>query len=108
MNCWYDNADETLTLELGEQLAEGGEAHVFQHGYNLIKAIGLDYYIQPILALDRISLHNAFFPETRLSVVGFGRFSDGTFHVIVEQKIIDSARNLLFLRAKSIMLLWLL
>ena len=22
VNCWYDNADETLTLELGEQLVE--------------------------------------------------------------------------------------
>ena len=92
MNCWYDNADETLTLELGEQLAEGGEAHVFQHGCNLVKAIGLDYYIQPILALDRISLHNAFFPETRLTVVGFGRFRDRTFHVIVEQPYIQGTQ----------------
>ena len=92
VNCWYDNADETLTLELGEQLAEGGEAHVYQHGYNLIKAIGLDYYIQPILALDRISLHNTFFPETRLAVVGFGRFRDETFHIIVEQPYIQGSQ----------------
>ena len=92
VNCWYDNADEILTLELGEQLTEGGEAHVFKHGYNLIKAIGLDYYIQPILALDRISLHNAFFPETRLLVIGFGRFRDGAFHVIVEQPYIQGSQ----------------
>ena len=89
VNCWYDNADEMLSFELGEQLAEGGEAHVYQHGCNLIKAIGLDYYIQPVLALDRISLHNTFFPETRLTVIGFGRFRNGNFHIIVEQPYIQ-------------------
>ena len=32
----------------------------------VVKTIGLDYFIQPILALDRISLHNAFFEENSL------------------------------------------
>ena len=61
---------------------------MFQHGYNLMKSIGLDYYIQPVLALDRISLHNALFPETELHVLGFGRLEDESFQVIAEQPYI--------------------
>ena len=92
VNCWYANVDESLPNLFGEQLAQGGEACVFQHGFNLIKSIGLDYYIQPILALDRISLHNAFFPETKLSVIGFGRFKNGEFQIIVEQPYIQGIK----------------
>ena len=92
VGCWYDNVDESLSNLFGEQIAEGGEAHVFQHGFNLMKSIGLDYYIQPILALDRISLHNAFFPETKLTVVGFGRFRSGDFQIIVEQPYIQGSK----------------
>ena len=32
---------------------------------------GIDYFIQPIFALDRIALHNTYFPETHLTVLGF-------------------------------------
>ena len=35
----------------------------------LVKTIGLDYFVQPILALDRISLHNAYFPELLFEVI---------------------------------------
>ena len=85
IDCWIDNTTAYLTNLFGEQVAEGGEAHVYYHGATLLKSIGLDYYIQPILALDRISLHNAFFPETRLVVVGFGRDENNAFQIIVEQ-----------------------
>ena len=92
VGCWMDNVDTELPSLLGEQIAEGGEAHVFYKGNTLVKAIGLDYYILPILALDRISLHNTYFPETRLSVIGFGRTSEGEFQVIVEQPLIQGNR----------------
>lgn len=85
VGCWMDDVDKSLPSLLGEQIAEGGEAHVYYKGNTLVKSIGLDYYILPVLALDRISLHNAYFPETRLNVLGFGRTSDGDFQVIVEQ-----------------------
>ena len=58
----------------------------------MIKSIGLDYYIQPILALDRIALHNAYFPETSLSVIGFGRDSNDNFQIIVEQNFIQGEK----------------
>ena len=69
--------------------AEGGEAVVYDHGSTLIKSIGLDYFIQPIFALDRISLHNTYFPETRLTVLGFGRDKRGEFKIIAEQPYIE-------------------
>ena len=84
-----DSVDEQLPKVLGEQIAEGGEAKVYDHGSTLIKSIGLDYFIQPIFALDRIALHNTYFPETRLTVLGFGRDKNGEFKIIVEQPFID-------------------
>ena len=86
---WTDDVDEQLPKTLGEQIAEGGEAKVYDHGSTLIKSIGLDYFIQPIFALDRIALHNTYFPETRLTVLGFGRDKNGEFKIIVEQPFIE-------------------
>ena len=88
VNCWTDSIDDFLQHTLGEEIAEGGEAIVFDHGTTLIKSIGLDYFIKPILALDRIALHNAYFPETQLTVLGFGRNRDGEFKILVEQPYI--------------------
>ena len=86
---WTDSVEETLPQSLGEQIAEGGEAVVYDHGTTLIKSIDLDYFIQPIFALDRISLHNTYFPETKLTVLGFGRGKRGEFKIIAEQPYID-------------------
>ena len=86
---WIESVEESLSLSLGEQIADGGEAVVYDHGSTLIKSIGLDYFIQPIFALDRISLHNTYFPETRLTVLGFGRDKRGEFKIIAEQPYIE-------------------
>ena len=86
---WTDDVDRCLPQTLGEQIAEGGEAKVYDHGSTLIKSIGLDYFIQPIFALDRIALHNTYFPETQLTIVGFGRDQKGEFKIIAEQPFID-------------------
>ena len=86
---WTECVDVSLPNNLGEQIAEGGEAVVYDHGSTLIKSIGLDYFIQPIFALDRIALHNAYFPETRLFVLGFGRSKQQEFKVIAEQPFIE-------------------
>ena len=89
MGLWTDEVDKRLPQALGEQIAEGGEAKVYDHGSTLIKSIGLDYFIQPIFALDRIALHNTYFTETRLVVVGFGSDQRGEFKIIAEQPFID-------------------
>ena len=89
VGCWTEQVDAELPRILGEQIAEGGEAKVYDHGATLIKSIGLDYFIQPIFALDRIALHNTYFPETKLTVLGFGRDRRGEFKIIAEQPFID-------------------
>jgi hypothetical protein len=86
---WVDDVEESLPQSLGEHIAEGGEAVVYDHGATLVKSIGLDYFIQPIFALDRISLHNSYFPETNLTVLGFGRDKHGEFKIIAEQPFIE-------------------
>ena len=88
-NCWIDNVDFELQKILGERISEGGEAIVYDNGATLIKTIGLDYYIFPTLALDRITLHNTFFPETALSVIAFGRDEHGNFKIIVRQPFVE-------------------
>ena len=87
IGCWTDDVDNALQNVLGTKIAEGGEAMVYDHGASLVKSIGLDYFVQPILALDRITLHNTYFPETTLYVLGFGR-ADGEFKIIVEQPFV--------------------
>ena len=81
---WFNNTEDFLNHHIGEMIAEGGEAKVYDGGSSVIKSIGLDYFIQPIYALDRIMLHNAYFPETRLKVIGFGE-NGSEFKIIIEQ-----------------------
>ena len=91
VGCWVDSVDDSLNKSFGEEIAEGGEAMIYDHGSTLVKSIGLDYFILPILALDRISLHNAYFPETQLTVLGFGRNETGEFKIICEQPFIGGS-----------------
>lgn len=86
---WFNNIDHVLRDNLGDFFAQGGEADVYDNGASVIKTISLDYFIQPIYALDRITLHNTWFPETRLKVIGFAENSLGEFRIIVEQPYIQ-------------------
>ena len=83
-----DEIRETYQQTLGEEIAQGGEAVVYDNGNKVLKSIGLDYFIQPILALDRISLHNAYFEETEMKVLGFGRNTQDDFVIVVEQTFV--------------------
>ena len=39
VGCWTEQAEDFLTQVLGEEIAEGGEAKVYDHGATLIKSI---------------------------------------------------------------------
>ena len=83
--CWYDDLDAAIAEDF-PYLAEGGEARVFRFdGQTVAKRIAApgDAAVQQLL--DRISLHNFLFPETNLTVCGFGRSADGRFSVAVLQ-----------------------
>ena len=86
---WIDDVEHYLSKRFGSKIAEGGEAKVYDGGVSIIKSIGLDYFLFPIHALDRISLHNTLFPETNITVIGFGRNNEGEFKIIVEQPFIE-------------------
>ena len=90
--CWYDDTDVFFRKSFGENIAEGGEALVYKYGNDLLKTIGLDYYIQPILALDRISLHNRMFPETNLLILGYGRKQNGEWQVVASQPYVQGSQ----------------
>lgn len=91
-NLWIDNLDNTLETNFGHSINSGGEATVYlgEDG-TVVKSISLDYYNgDPQKALDRILLHNYLFGDiTKLSDIGFGRDSDGTFKIIVAQPYIN-------------------
>ena len=91
-NLWIDNLDNTLEANFGHSINSGGEATVYlgEDG-TVVKSISLDYYNgDPQKALDRILLHNHLFGDiTKLSDIGFGRDSDGTFKIIVAQPYIN-------------------
>ena len=89
---WIDDTDVYMSQTFGDHIAEGGEARVYDNGPGVIKTIGLDYFVLPELALDRISLHNTYFPQTAMRVLGFGRDSDGAFQIIVEQPFIQGEK----------------
>ena len=83
VDAWNDYCQKDTYLTCG------GEAEVFNAlNGNVEKVIGLDYFIDPQLAIDRIVIHNYLFPETRLYVTGFGTNGNGEFAIIVQQKII--------------------
>lgn len=42
--------------------------------------------------MDRISLHNAYFPETKLDVIGFGRDDFDKFKILVSQPFIEEQK----------------
>lgn len=88
-HCWIDNTNAFYERTLGEQIAQGGEAVVYDNGKEVLKTIGLDYFIQPVFALDRISLHNAIFQSTIMNVLAFGRNRNGDFVIVVTQPFVQ-------------------
>lgn len=100
---WEDDADLRMknTPEFPEY-TEGGETMVFfpaEAGRPLTKLITSSYFPETVQLLDRIALHNYLFPDSALTVKGFGRthadWSDNAsnpmFAVKVEQPSIDTS-----------------
>ena len=83
---WIENPENYLD-NLCHLQDYGTESVVFFDVCNRIvyKLISLKHYNVLRLALDRIIIHNALFPETVLKVEGFARDSKGDFVVVVAQ-----------------------
>ena len=67
--------------------AEGGSSHVIAS----ILA-GAENSTDRVAEEDRISLHNAYFPETKLDVIGFGRDDSSEFKILVSQPFIEGQK----------------
>ena len=91
---WIDNADEELERQYGERIGHGSESYVYlKDADTVIKSRTIDPNIEGGYrtyqeALESIAIHNRLFPETAMTITGFGR-SDGEFCVIVEQPFIE-------------------
>jgi Serine/Threonine/Tyrosine Kinase found in polyvalent proteins len=91
---WTDNTTSELTKKYGEPIASGEEAIVWgdEKDGKVIKTQDTFQYDNLQQKLDGITLHNAYFPEAPLKVLGFGRNSKGEFQVIVEQPFVKGEK----------------
>ncbi len=86
---WYDFPEKYFATEDAYR-DEGTESVVYiQPKASIVtKFISLKHYNIPRLAIDRIIIHNATFPDSLLKVIGFGRDYNGRFVIIAQQDFI--------------------
>lgn len=94
--CWSETpeADQLRQGRTHRADLDGSEAHIyFDHGTKVYKTIDASHYITYEHLLDRISIHNAIFPETAMTVEGFGVREDAVdntgFVVIISQPFVE-------------------
>ena len=96
---WSDTPEADLLKQNYKHKIEddGSEARIFSQtgSKTIIKTINMDHYSDFELMLDRITIHNAIFPEMAMKVEGFGLRDDtpdipGLFHkgfsVVISQE----------------------
>lgn len=89
--CWFDKPNLYLS-SISQVIDYGTESTVFfDVSRRLVrKFITLKHYNVLRLALDRIILHNALFPNAYLKVIGFGK-DVKSFGILVEQPYIEGS-----------------
>ena len=87
---WIDEPEAYLDA-LCQLQDRGTESEVyFNVNHRLVyKLISLKHYNVLRLALDRIIIHNALFPETALTVIGFAHDRNNAFVVVVQQPYVS-------------------
>ena len=86
---WYNDATDKVEEQFGRRVGNGAESFVFCYdGHNVVKVRDITGYNNLLEALESIEIHNLLFPETALSILGFGR-SDGEFAIIFTQPFIE-------------------
>lgn len=83
---WFDDSESYLS-SISQIRDDGTESEVFIDVPHEVvrKAISLKHYNVVRLALDRLIIHNAIFPNSPLKVIGFGNNSEKKFSIITEQ-----------------------
>ena len=87
---WFDEPEDYLD-NLCSLQDHGTESVIYFDidQRTVYKLISLKHYNVLRLALDRIIIHNALFPETCLTVKGFARDKNGLFVVVVQQPYVE-------------------
>ena len=93
VGCWFDDARLYLS-SLSQVFDIGTESTVFfDTEHRLVrKFITLKHYNVLRLALDRIVIHNAIFPNDYMRVLGFGRDEENVFGVLIEQPYVEGTK----------------
>lgn len=90
---WVESSDKVLRESFGPMIAQGAEAKVYYRaGSPAVLKERASIYATTQKALDAIVLHNYFFPETAMHVIGFTRDSDGLFRIILTQPYVRCLR----------------
>lgn len=91
--CWHDYADSYALKQGAKFMTSGSEANIYDKKDFVYKINDITHYQTIDRLLDRIAIHNAIFPETRLEVDGFGMKDDAEdslgYSVILKQKFIQ-------------------
>ena len=90
---WFSNPEKVFTSVYGPMIAKGAEAKVYyKPGDTSVIKERTSIYSTLDKALEAIVIHNALFPETQMTTIGFTRDSDGLFRIILTQPYIDCQR----------------
>ncbi len=90
---WVESSDTVLRDGFGPMIAQGAEAKVYyREGSPAVLKERASIYSTTQKALDAIVLHNCFFPETTMTVIGFTRDSDSLFRIILVQPYVRCLR----------------
>lgn len=90
---WFSNPEKLLTSVYGPMIAQGAEAKVYyKTGDTSVVKERTSIYSTLSKAFEAIVLHNALFPETPMSVIGFTRDSAELFRIILTQPYIGCKR----------------
>ena len=90
---WVESSDSVLRNGFGLMIAQGAEAKVYyRDGSPAVLKERASIYSTTQKALDAIVLHNCFFPETTMTVIGFTRDSDGLFRIVLVQPYVRCLR----------------
>ena len=93
MHLWIPNSEQMLTKTFGPKIAQGAEAKVYyKEGSTSVIKERTSIYSTLGKAFEAIVLHNALFPETQMSVIGFTRDLDGLFRTVLTQPYVGCAR----------------
>lgn len=90
---WFPHSEQLITSTFGPIIAQGAEAKVYyKAGDTSVVKERTSIYATLGKAFEAIVLHNALFPETQMSVIGFTRDADGLFRTILTQPYISCQR----------------